>query len=223
MLCCFCPSSPLQPHPQPCRKSDPFAILLFFGFHSSENSIMHACMLSRFWLCETLWTLANQAPLSVGFSRQENWSGLPFPTPGIFLTQRLNPCLLSLLHWQADSLPTALPDELLLINQANGWLNPGLQHCRWILYQLSHHGCPRILEWVAYPFSRGSSQPRNQTRASCIAGGFFTSWAIREAQMSSPGKCKWTITIFPYLKTPTTVTRSCLLQGYTGDTRRICN
>ena len=41
-------------------------------------------------------------------------------------------------------------------------------------YQLSHKGHPRILEWVAYPFSRGSSQPRNQTRVSCIAGGFFT-------------------------------------------------
>jgi len=39
----------------------------------------------------------------------------------------------------------------------------------------------RILEWVAYPFSRGSSQPRNWTGVSCIAGGFFTSWAIREA------------------------------------------
>ena len=40
-------------------------------------------------------------------------------------------------------------------------LNPGLLHCRWILYQLSHKGSPRILEWVTYPFSRGSSQPRN--------------------------------------------------------------
>ena len=40
----------------------------------------------------------------------------------------------------------------------------------------------RILEWVAGPFSRGSSQPRNQTQVSFIAGGFFTSWATREAQ-----------------------------------------
>ena len=52
--------------------------------------------------------------------------------------------------------------------------NPDLPHCRRILYQLSHKGSPRILEWVAYPFSRGSSQPRNQTGLSCIAGGFFT-------------------------------------------------
>ena len=40
----------------------------------------------------------------------------------------------------------------------------------------------RILEWVAFPFSRGSSQPRDRTQISCIAGGFFTSWATREAQ-----------------------------------------
>ena len=56
-----------------------------------------------------------------------------------------------------------------------------LPHCRRILYQLSHQGSPRILEWVAYPLSRGFSRPRNQTGVSCIAGGFFTNWAIREA------------------------------------------
>ena len=39
-------------------------------------------------------------------------------------------------------------------------LNPGLPHCRWILYLLSHLGTPWILEWVAYRFSRGSSRPR---------------------------------------------------------------
>jgi len=59
-------------------------------------------------------------------------------------------------------------------------LNPGLLHCRQIFYQLSHKGSPRILEWVSYPFSSGSSQPRNQTMVSCIAGGFFTNWAIWE-------------------------------------------
>ena len=53
-------------------------------------------------------------------------------------------------------------------------LNPGLLHCRQILYQLSHKKSPRILEWVAYPFSSGSSQPRNQAGVSCIAGRFFT-------------------------------------------------
>ena len=61
-----------------------------------------------------------------------------------------------------------------------GW-NPGFPQCRWILYHLTHQGSPWVLEWVAYPFSRGSSGPRNWTGVSCIAGRFFTSWATREA------------------------------------------
>ena len=40
----------------------------------------------------------------------------------------------------------------------------------------------RILEWVAFPFSKPSSQPRDRTQASLIAGGFFTNWATSEAQ-----------------------------------------
>ena len=47
------------------------------------------------------WTIARQVPLSMGFPRQEYRSGLPFPSPGDFLTQGSN---LDLLHWQADSL-----------------------------------------------------------------------------------------------------------------------
>ena len=39
----------------------------------------------------------------------------------------------------------------------------------------------RILEWVAFPFSRGSFQPGDLTQVSLISGGFFTSWATREA------------------------------------------
>ena len=59
-------------------------------------------------------------------------------------------------------------------------LNLGLPLCKWILYQLSHKGSQRILEWVAYPFSSRFSQPRSLTGVSCIAGRFFTNWAIRE-------------------------------------------
>ena len=63
----------------------------------------------------------------------------------------------------------------------NQGLNPDLSHCRQILYHLRHHGSPRTLEWVAYPFSGGSSQPRTWSGVSCISGRSFTSWAIREA------------------------------------------
>ena len=53
--------------------------------------------------------------------------------------------------------------------------NPGLLHWRWILHHVSHKVSPRILEWAAFPFSRGSSRPRDRTRVSRIAGGSFTS------------------------------------------------
>ena len=59
--------------------------------------------------------------------------------------------------------------------------NPDLPHCRQILYHLSHQGSPWIWEWVAYPFSSGSSQPRYQAGVSCIADGFLTNWATRES------------------------------------------
>ena len=68
----------------------------------------------------------------------------------------------------------------------NQGLNPRLPHCRQILYQLSHKGSPTILKWVAYLFCRGSSQPRNQTRASYIAGRFFTNIGRRQNSSPSP-------------------------------------
>ena len=79
-------------------------------------------------------------------------------------------------------------------------LNPGLLHCRQILYQLSHKGTPRILEWVSYPSSSRSSWPRNWTRVSCIAGGFFTNWAIMEAPSKSKLQDKFSIFSMPKKK-----------------------
>ena len=67
-------------------------------------------------------------------------------------------------------------------------LNPGLPHSGRILYQLSHKGHPRLPEWVAYPFSRGSSPPRDRTQVSRIAGGFFTNCAM---QLLGRGQKAW--------------------------------
>ena len=61
-------------------------------------------------------------------------------------------------------------------------LNPGLLHCRHILCHLCHQGSLRILKWVAHPFSRGTSWPRDRTRVYCTAGGFSSIWATWEAQ-----------------------------------------
>ena len=55
----------------------------------------------------------------------------------------------------------------------------------------------RILEWVAVPFSRGSSQPRNQTYVSHIVGTFFTSWATREARNTGVGSLSLLQCILP--------------------------
>ena len=65
-----------------------------------------ASCLSRVWLFATPWTVAHQAFLSMGFSRQEYWSGLPGPPSRVFVTQRSNPHLLHL-HWYVGSLPLA--------------------------------------------------------------------------------------------------------------------
>ena len=60
---------------------------------------LRVCMLSRFsrsQLCETLWTVAHQSPLSMGFSKQEYWSGFPCPPPGDLLKPGIEPmCLTS--------------------------------------------------------------------------------------------------------------------------------
>ena len=74
---------------------------------------------------------------------------------------------------------------------------PGLAHCRQILYQLSHKESSRILEWVDYPFFRGSSQPRNQTMVSCTAGRFFTISATKKPKNAGMDSLSLLQGIFP--------------------------
>ena len=117
------------------------------------------------------------------FSRKEYWSGLQCPLPrGSSLAkdriQICNPALqLDFLLFEPPGKPKntgmgslSLLQGIFLTQESN----QGLPHCRQILYQLSHQESPRILEWVAYPLSSGSSQPRDRTQVSCIAGRFFT-------------------------------------------------
>ena len=82
-----------------------------FVFLRTQNNAWHVCV------CEccsvvsdsvvTPWTVPHQDPLSVGFPGKNTGLGCHFLLQGIFLTQGLNPNLLCLLCWQADSLPTA--------------------------------------------------------------------------------------------------------------------
>ena len=66
---------------------------------------VRTCMLSHVQFFAAPWTVAHQAPLSMGFSRQEYWSGLPCPPPRYLPDPRIKPNLSCLLHWRAGSLP----------------------------------------------------------------------------------------------------------------------
>ena len=127
---------------------------------------------SRVLLFAAPWTVAHQAPPSMEFSRQEYCTGMGchFLFQVIFLTQGLNPslphCRQMLYHlshqgtsrWNSAGHNTGVDSLSCLqgIFPTQG-SNPGLPHFLGILYCQSHMGSPRILEWVAYPYSRGSS------------------------------------------------------------------
>ena len=148
---------------------------------------------------------AHQALPSLGFSRQGHWSGLPFPSPmheskkwkwsRSVVSDSLRPHGLQptrLLHpWDFPGKSTGVGCHCLPRITVYFWL---ILPWKWKL--LSHvrpfatHGIlqARLLEWTVVPFSRGSSQPSDQTQVSCIAGRGFTSWVTREAQEYWSGK-----------------------------------
>ena len=149
---------------------------------------------SRVQFFATLWTVALQAPLSMGLSRQKYWSGLPFPPPGNLPDPRIKP---------ADLTSPALAGGLFITSIT--WEAPRWKSLSYVLLFAtpltgppgsSVHGVlqTRILKWVAILFSRGSSWCKDWSRVSwiadgfftiwttTIAGGFFTIWATMEAQ-----------------------------------------
>ena len=74
-----------------------------------KSGCVHAKSLQS---CATLWIpWTHQVPLSMGFSRQEYWSGLPCPPPGGLPDPKIEPASLMSLHWQVDSLPLAPPGK----------------------------------------------------------------------------------------------------------------
>ena len=108
----------------------------------------------------TPWILACQAPLSMEFSRQEFWSGLPCPSPGDLPDPGIKPGFPSL---QADSLSSESPGKPKVL---------AAQSCP-NLYDLM--GCNRILEWVIIPFSRRSSDPGIEPRSPMLQAGSLLS------------------------------------------------
>ena len=97
---------------------------------------------------------------------------LPSAPPGKPVHTQLVPCLL------LSGFPYSLDHSFSQVGTPSAKVKSA-QSCLTLCNPMDYtvHGFPkvRILEWVVFPFSRGSSQPRDQTQVSCIAGGFFTS------------------------------------------------
>ena len=98
--------------------------------------------LSRVPLCATPWTVAYQAPLSMKFSRQEYWSGLPFPSPGDLPNPGIKPGSPAL---QADTLPSKPPGKPLYCIKNSHIMS--IEHWQsesaWRSLFLLHHPCER--------------------------------------------------------------------------------
>ena len=119
--------------------------------------VMHVCVLSCFSgvaLLATLWTVAHLVSLSMGFSRQEYWSGLLCSSPGDLLTQGSNLHLLCLLHWQAGSLPLAPPGKSRLVVPCGKMTFPSLGQ--------ENHLCSVTLEMYEDVFIVLHHKPMNQ-------------------------------------------------------------
>ena len=147
------------------------------------------CLVAQPFLTLRLpWSAACQAPLSMGILQARILEGLlcpspELPSPGIeprspalqtdcLLTEGIWANLLSL-HMDSIS-------EWKLLSHV--WLCDPMDYTVQGIFQA------RILEWVAFPFSTGSSQSRDQTQVSHIASGFFTSWTSREATISETNR-----------------------------------
>ena len=131
--------------------------------------------LSHVPLFATLETVAHQAPLSMGFSRQEYWSGLPSPPPEDLPNPGIKPR--SHLHWRKILCHWASREaiyagcEWVIVAQSSltlfdpmDWSLPGSS-----IHEISQ---ARLMEWVAISFSRGSFRPRDRTWVSCVAGEY---------------------------------------------------
>ena len=95
-------------------------------FRAERYTTMHVCaqLLSCVQLLATPWTVAHQAPLSLEFSRQEFWSGVPFPPLGDLPNPGIKPTSLIFPYWQADSLPLPTWEALIKSDMIGKYILP---------------------------------------------------------------------------------------------------
>ena len=130
-------------------------------------------VLSHVWLFVIPWTVACQAPLSLEFSRQEYCSGLPLPPPGDLSDLVIKPTSSVSPSLQVDSSPTEPSGNPQIITQSCLTLCDPMD-CSPQGSSIHEIVLARTVEWVAIPFSRGSSWPKSWNWVSYMAGRFFT-------------------------------------------------
>ena len=133
---------------------------------------------SCLWLCD-LWCIPGSSVYKILQARMLELIAVPSSRGSFWTRDQTHVSYVSSIGWQF--LSTSTTWEGLYI----WWKWKIAQSCPTICDPMHYtvHGIlqARILKWVAFPFSRGSSQPTDQTQVSLIAGRFFTSWTIRDA------------------------------------------
>ena len=157
------------------------------------TKLLQLYLQSCVWVFATLWTVVFHARLSMGFCRQEYWSGLPCPppgdltNPGMELTSLRSPALAGRFFtasaiWKAQKLWKSFHQLYHSVIYMQCMPAKSLQSCLTFCNHMdcsppgsSVHGIlqKRIMEWVAISSSRGSSQPRDRTHVSCIGWQVF--------------------------------------------------
>ena len=156
---------------------------------SSPGCIFCSCMhVKSLQSCLTLWdamdcSLSGSCVHGILQARILEW--VAFSSFRGFSWPGMEPCLSYVLHWQVGSLPLAPPGkpytaQSVLVAQSCPTLCDPMD-CSLPASSVHVILQARIPEWVAIPFSRGSSWPRDPIWISCTAGRFFTAWTTREA------------------------------------------
>ena len=152
-------------------------------------------MFNHVWLFVTSWIVAHQAPLSLGFFRQEYGTGSPFPSPKASLWPWDQICISCVFCTASRFFTTEPLGKPFLRSWSEVKWSEFTQLYLTLCYPMdcsppgsSVHGIfqARILEWVAISFSRRSSRPRDRNWVSRIVGRCFTFWATREVTEGGP-------------------------------------
>ena len=140
--------------------------MAYRNFHLGEETTVLTCK------DESLgWRVgANDVTVCWRDSLWGNWLFLMFFSLNKYLHLYFSQLFLMIILWKSESVSHSVVSDPMDYSPPGSSVHGTLQ--------------ARILEWVAIPFSRASSWPRDRTQVSCIAGRFFTVWATREAQLS---------------------------------------